>query len=209
MNTNNHSENDSIHNQTEENLHSEGQTESTSDTSAEINEETSEETTAKTDNSTEEVTAEPDYRAELLELKDKHLRLYSEFENFRRRTAKEKIEHTQLANKNMMAALIPVLDDFQRAEASINQAEDQDAKADIAFDAIGILQKRFRTVLEQQGLKEMDSAIGQPLDTDIHEAITTTPAPSEELKGKIVDQIEKGYFLNDKVVRFAKVVVGS
>lgn len=200
MNTNNHSENNSNDNQTEENASSEQNHKSTSDTSAEINQELTEET----DNSTE-----PDYRAELLELKDKHLRLYSEFENFRRRTAKEKIEQMQLANKNLMSSLIPVLDDFQRAEASINQVEDQDTKADIAFDAIGILQKRFRTVLEQQGLKEMESAIGQPLNTDVHEAITTTPAPSEDLKGKIVDQIEKGYLLNDKVVRFAKVIVGS
>ncbi|WP_338764595.1 nucleotide exchange factor GrpE [Bernardetia sp. ABR2-2B] len=205
MNTTNNSENDSTTNHTEENLNTESNSETTSDTSAEKNEET----TAETDNSTEEVKAEPDYHAELLELKDKHLRLYSEFENFRRRTAKEKIEHKQLANKNMMAALIPVLDDFQRAEGSINQAEDQDSKADIAFDAIGILQKRFRSVLEQQGLKEMESPIGQPLDTDVHEAITTTPAPSDDLKGKIVDQVEKGYFLNDKVVRFAKVVVGA
>ncbi|AFM06360.1 molecular chaperone GrpE (heat shock protein) [Bernardetia litoralis DSM 6794] len=196
MNTNNHSDNDSTKNQTEENQNSEANT----DTSAETNEET----TAQADNSTE-----PDYQTELLELKDKHLRLYSEFDNFRRRTAKEKIEHTQLANKNIMAALIPVLDDFQRAEVSINQAEDQDSKADIAFDAIGILQKRFRSVLEQQGLKEMESPVGKPLDTDVHEAITTTPAPSEDLKGKIVDQVEKGYFLNDKVVRFAKVVVGA
>jgi molecular chaperone GrpE len=199
MNTTNHSENNSNDNQTEENLNSEQNT----DTSAETNQEITEET----DNSTEE--AIPDYQAELLELKDKHLRLYSEFDNFRRRTAKEKIELTQLANKNIMGALIPVLDDFQRAEASINQVEDQDTKADIAYDAIGILQKRFRTVLEQQGLKEMESAIGQPLDTDVHEAITTTPAPSEDMKGKVVDQIEKGYLLNDKVVRFAKVVVGS
>lgn len=196
MNTNNHSDNDSTTNQTDENFNSEN----TSDTSAEMNE---------TENTETANSTEPDYHAELLELKDKHLRLYSEFDNFRRRTAKEKIEHSQLANKNIMAALIPVLDDFQRAEASINQTEDQDQKADIAFDAIGILQKRFRTVLEQQGLKEMESAVGQPLDTDIHEAITTTPAPSENLKGKVVDQIEKGYYLNDKVVRFAKVVVGS
>jgi molecular chaperone GrpE len=200
MNTNNHSENDSTHNQTEESLNSEANTETNTDTSAEVNQETKE----GTDNSTE-----PDYHAELLELKDKHLRLYSEFDNFRRRTAKEKIELTQLANKNIMGALIPVLDDFQRAEASINQTENQDQKADIAFDAIGILQKRFRTVLEQQGLKEMESVVGQPLNTDVHEAITTSPAPSEDMKGKVVDQIEKGYLLNDKVVRFAKVVVGS
>ena len=200
MNTNNHSENNFNDNQTEEHLSSEQNTEANTDTSAETNQET----IAETDNSTE-----PNYHAELLELKDKHLRLYSEFDNFRRRTAKEKIEHTQLANKNIMTALIPVLDDFQRAEASIAQVEDQDQKADIALDAIGILQKRFRTVLEQQGLKEMESSIGQPLDTDLHEAITTTPAPSEDLKGKVVDQIEKGYLLNDKVVRFAKVIVGS
>ncbi len=199
MNSNNHSENTSENNYTDENINSE----STSDTSAEMNETE----TTQTDNTTE--STQPNYHAELLELKDKHLRLYSEFENFRRRTAKEKIEHTQLANKNIMAALIPVLDDFQRAEHSINQVTDQDQKADIAYDAIGILQKRFRSVLEQQGLKEMESAIGQPLDTDVHEAITTTPAPSEDLKGKIVDQIEKGYLLNDKVVRFAKVIVGS
>ena len=202
MNTNN-PENETTNNQTEENLNAETQNESTSDTSAETNEQT----TAQTDNETKE--AEPNYQAEILELKDKYIRTVAEFENFRRRTAKEKIEHTQLANKNMMSALIPVLDDFQRAEASIDQAEDEDKKADIALDAIGILQKRFRTVLEQQGLKEMESPIGQPLDTDIHEAITTTPAPSEEFKGKIVDQVEKGYYLNDKVVRFAKVVVGS
>ena len=209
MNTNNHSDHDSNNYQTEENQSQEynqnTSTEFDSDTSAEMNEQTK----AETDNSTEETTAEPDHRAELLELKDKHLRLYSEFENFRRRTAKERIENTQLANRNMMAALIPVLDDFQRAETSINQTDDQDQKADIAFDAIGILQKRFRTVLEQQGLKEMESPVGEPLDTDIHEAITTTPAPSEDLKGKVVDQIEKGYYLNDKVIRFAKVVVGA
>ncbi len=204
MNTNNHSDNDSTNNHSEEDINSEQNGQNHSDTSAEANEEIN----IETDNSTQGGT-ERDYQAELLELKDKHLRLYSEFDNFRRRTAKEKIEHTQLANKNIMAALIPVLDDFQRAESSINQVEDQDQKADIAYDAIGILQKRFRSVLEQQGLKEMDSAIGQPLDTDVHEAITTTPAPSEDLKGKIVDQIEKGYFLNDKVVRFAKVVVGA
>jgi len=203
MNTNNHSDNTSKNNYKDENIHSDSNSESTSDTSAEINETE----TTQTDNTTE--STEPDYRAELLELKDKHLRLYSEFENFRRRTAKEKIEQTQLANKNIMAALIPVLDDFQRAETSINQVEDQDQKADIAFDAIGILQKRFRTVLEQQGLKEMESTIGQPLDTDLHEAITTTPAQTEELKGKVVDQIEKGYLLNDKVVRFARVIVGA
>lgn len=199
MNTNNPSDNENTNHQTEENINAEA----TSDTSAE----THEENTAETVNGTEEAT--PDYQAEILELKDKYIRTVAEFDNFRRRTAKEKIEHTQLANKNMMAALIPVLDDFQRAEASIEQVEDEDKKADIALDAIGILQKRFRTVLEQQGLKEMESAIGQPLNTDIHEAITTTPAPSEEFKGKIVDQVEKGYYLNDKVVRFAKVVVGS
>lgn len=201
MNTNNHSDNDSTNNHSDENINSEQNNETTSDTSAE--------TTEETDNLTEEVPTEPNYQAELLELKDKHLRLYSEFDNFRRRTAKEKIELTQLANKNIMGALIPVLDDFQRAESSIANVEHRETKANIAFESIGILQKRFRTVLEQQGLKEMESAIGQPLDTDVHEAITTTPAPSEDMKGKIVDQVEKGYFLNTKVVRFAKVVVGS
>ncbi len=204
MNTNNHSENDSINNKADENINSEHNTETTSDTSAEMNENQNEET----DSSTENTTEEPNYHADLLELKDKYIRTVAEFENYRRRTAKEKIETIQLANKRIMAALIPVLDDFQRAEGSINQTDDQDQKADIAFDAIGILQKRFRSVLEQQGLKEMESPIGQPLDTDVHEAITTTPA-SEDMKGKIVDQVEKGYFLNDKVVRFAKVVVGS
>lgn len=199
MNSNNHSENTSENNYTDENINSE----STSDTSAE----TKETENTQTDSTTE--STQPNYHAELLELKDKYIRTVAEFENYRRRTAKEKIEQMQLANKNIMAALIPVLDDFQRAEQSINQVTDQDQKADIAFDAIGILQKRFRTVLEQQGLKEMESAIGQPLDTDLQEAITTTPAPSEDLKGKIVDQIEKGYLLNDKVVRFAKVIVGA
>jgi molecular chaperone GrpE len=141
---------------------------------------------------------------ELADMKDKYVRLYSDFENFRRRTSKEKLEYIKSANEEMMVALLPVLDDFERAlKFSGNASDDNTAR-----EGLQIVYNKFFKTLEQKGLKPME-AKGQPFNADLHEAITQIPAPSEELKGKVVDDVEKGYFLNDKVIRFAKVVIGS
>lgn len=139
---------------------------------------------------------------ELAEQKDKYLRLYSEFENFRRRTAKEKFEMIQSANEQLLKALLPVADDFDRAEKTFD-------KSDKALEGFFLISNKFRKTLEQSGVKAMSIEAGSDFNADIHEAITQIPAPEERFKGKIVDVIEKGYLLNDKVIRFAKVVVGS
>jgi molecular chaperone GrpE len=134
---------------------------------------------------------------ELDELKDKYLRLYAEFDNFRRRTAREKIEMGKTASRELMVALLPVLDDFERGIKN-----DPSVSEGMRL----VYQKTF-ALLEQQGLKAMDSN-GQPFDADLHEAITEFPAPVPDLKGKVVDTIEKGYYLHDVIIRYAKVVVG-
>lgn len=142
--------------------------------------------------------------SELAELKDKYLRLYADFENFRRRTAKEKLDLINNANEGVLKALIPVVDDFERAMQSIQTTDDVNAvKEGVEL----IYNKLFRT-LEGKGLKPMVSK-GEPFDADLHESVTQFPAPSDDLKGKVIEEIEKGYYLNDKVIRFAKVIVGS
>ena len=142
-------------------------------------------------------------REELTGQKDKYLRLYSEFDNFRRRTAKEKLDLIQSANEQLLKALLPVADDFDRAEKSF---KDVSAKE---LEGFFLIQNKFRRVLEQHNVKVMEIKAGSEFNADFHEAITQIPAPDESLKGKIVDVVEKGYVLNDKVIRFAKVVVGS
>ncbi len=142
--------------------------------------------------------------AQIAELKDKHLRLFSEFDNFRKRTAKERIELFKTANADLILDLIPVLDDFDRAQQSMSADTDADSiKAGVEL----IYNKLYKT-LEKKGLQCMDSK-EKDFDTDFHEAITEIPAPTEELKSKVVDVVEKGYTLNDKVIRYAKVVVGK
>ncbi|MES2731255.1 MAG: nucleotide exchange factor GrpE [Bacteroidota bacterium] len=142
--------------------------------------------------------------AELAEMKDKYVRLYSDFENFRRRTSKEKLEYLKSANEEMIVALLPVLDDLDRALKFSGDSTDANA----AKEGLQIVGSKLYKTLEQKGLKPMD-AKGKVFDADLHEAITQIPAPTEELKGKVVDEVENGYFLNDKVIRFAKVVIGS
>jgi len=142
---------------------------------------------------------------ELGEQKDKFIRLYSEFENFRRRTAKEKLELIQSANEQLIVKLLPVVDDFSRAEKAFQNRENKDQD----LEGFLLIHNKFKKVLEQSGVKAMDIKAGTEFDADFHEAITQIPAPDESLKGKIVDVIEAGYLLNDKVIRFAKVVVGS
>ncbi|GAB2541479.1 nucleotide exchange factor GrpE [Spirosoma aerophilum] len=153
----------------------------------------------------EPVTAEVDKTvSELAELKDKYLRLYADFENFRRRTAKEKLELINNANEGVLKALIPVVDDFERAMQSIENTNDVAALQ----EGVSLIYTKLFKTLEGKGLKPMVSK-GQPFDADLHESVTQFPAPSDDLKGKVIDEIEKGYYLNDKVIRFAKVIVGS
>lgn len=140
---------------------------------------------------------------ELAGAKDKYLRLYSEFENFRRRTAKEKLEMIQSANEQLLRALLPVADDFERAEKSFKEKNDENSEGFI------LIQNKFKKTLELYGVKIMDVQPGSDFNADLHEAITQTPTPDPALKGKVVDVVEKGYLLNEKVIRFAKVVVGS
>ncbi|MEQ8474222.1 MAG: nucleotide exchange factor GrpE [Marinoscillum sp.] len=141
---------------------------------------------------------------EVSEAKDKYLRLYSEFENFRRRTAREKIELIGSANKDLVENLVPVLDDFERALKSMDENEEMKP----AKEGTDLIYNKFKKVLEAKGLKKMEVNKGDEFNDDFHEAITQIPA-GDELAGKIADVVENGYFLGEKVVRFAKVVTGA
>lgn len=143
-------------------------------------------------------------KAEVSELNDKYLRLYSEFDNMKRRNAKERIELMQTAGKDVLLALLPVADDFERAMKSFENTSDVEALK----NGIQLIHNKFLNILNQKGLKAVES-VGKDFDVDYHEAITKIPAPTPDLKGKVVDEVEKGYTLNDKVIRFAKVVVGE
>ncbi len=138
------------------------------------------------------------------ELKDKYLRKVAEFDNYRRRMTREKMDMMKSAAQDTMSALLPVLDDFDRAR----KAAEQNDKGQLFEEGIGLVYKKLYTTLQQKGLEPMESE-GQPFDPELHEALTETPAPSEDMKGKIVDVIEKGYSLNGKIIRHAKVVVGK
>lgn len=147
---------------------------------------------------------EADIEAQLSAANDKYLRLYAEFDNYKRRTSKERIELIQSAGKDVIAQLLTVLDDFDRALKAMDSA----TEVAPVKEGILLVSQKFKKVMTQQGLKEMET-IGQPFDADFQEAITNIPAPSDDLKGKVIDEVEKGYYLNDKVLRHAKVVVGS
>ncbi len=139
---------------------------------------------------------------QIAELKDKQLRLFAEFENFKKRTAKERIELYKTAGENILVSMLPILDDFERSIKANTDADSED-------EGVQLIYNKFKSTLESKGLKAMENAVGEVLNTDFHEAITNVPAPSDELKGKIIDTIEKGYFLNEKVIRYAKVVVAN
>lgn len=138
------------------------------------------------------------------ELNDKYLRLYSDFDNFRRRTAKERIDLLKSGGEDIFKVLLPVLDDFERAMQNMETAQDVPS----VKQGVELIYHKLFKEMSNKGLKKMET-IGQPFDSDFHEALTQIPAPSEKMKNKVVDEMEKGYFLNDKVIRFAKVVVGS
>jgi molecular chaperone GrpE len=158
----------------------------------------------QTENAEETPSAEEKLKAELSQANDKYLRLYAEFDNFRRRTIKEREEARKTEGKDIIVALLPVLDDFERALKSMDNA----TEVIPVKEGVALIQHKLKNILTQKGLKEMQS-IGQPFDADIQEAITSIPAPSEDLKGKVIDEMEKGYSLNDTVIRFAKVIVGA
>lgn len=148
--------------------------------------------------------AEPDPKEKIAELNDKLLRLYSEFDNYRKRTIKEKQELSKTAAEQLITDLLPVVDDFDRAIKSFESTDNLDA----VKEGVQLIYSKFRTILTGKGLQEI-TTMGQPFDTDQQEAIAHIPAPTEDLKNKVVDEVQKGYKLHDKVIRFAKVVVGS
>jgi molecular chaperone GrpE len=143
-------------------------------------------------------------KAELNEVKDKYLRLMAEFENYKKRTTKERLELMSTAAKETLVALLPIADDFNRAK----KASDAENSTEKFSEGVNLVYNKFFATIESKGVKAMDSN-GQPFDAEQHEAITEIPAPTPELAGKVIDTIEKGYYLNDKIIRYAKVVVGK
>lgn len=175
----------------------ENATESVENTAAEQNETVASEPVV-------ELSVEEKLQQQVAELNDKYLRLFAEFDNFKRRTQKERVELLQTAGKDIVISLLPVLDDFERAI----KATEKSTEVAPVREGIELVQTKLKSILSQKGLKEIES-LNTPFDTDLHEAITQIPSPTEEQKGKVIDELEKGYTLNDKVVRFAKVVVGA
>lgn len=176
----NHDNNEELLNSQEENIHSEAS------------------------ENPENMTVEPSAEELLAEEKDRYIRLYAEFENYKKRTSKEKMEFFQYANQDMMISMLGVLDDFERALKNIaangNEAD---------LQGVELIYQKFKNKLSEKGLKPIEVKAGDDFNVDFHEAITQIPAPSENLKGKIVDVVETGYQLNDRVIRFAKVVTGN
>lgn len=156
---------------------------------------------SKKDKSKEKIA---ELEAELAEQKDKFLRVFAEFENFRKRTNKERIELIATAGQSTMKAILPVLDDFDRAKQS---AEDENSTEPFSEGVI-LVYNKLNSVLQAKGLKAMETT-GEEFNPEHHEAVTEIPAPSEDMKGKVIDTIERGYYLNDKIIRFPKVVVGK
>ena len=142
--------------------------------------------------------------SELIELKDKHIRLQAEFDNYRKRTLKERMELLKTASESLLVSILPVIDDFDRAMQTMDSVEEDSHLK----DGVKLIYTKFQDFLKQNGIKEIE-AKEKDFNTDLHEAITKIPAPTEELKGKNVDVVQKGYFLNDKVIRFSKVVIGE
>ena len=156
------------------------------------------------DKEVEKNSSENEIQKEDQDFKEKYIRLYSEYENYRKRTAKEKIDLIISASENVIKELLPILDDFERAIDNNKNVED----ASVLKEGFDLIYSKMHKGLVNQGLKPME-ANGKDFDSEIHEAITKIPAPNEKLKGKVVDVIEKGYQINEKVIRYAKVVVGE
>ena len=152
----------------------------------------------------EELSIEQKLEEELAKEKDKFLRLFAEFENYKKRTSKERIELFRTANQEVLQAMLPVLDDFDRAMVQIVKSEDE-----LLLKGVELIHEKLKSTLVSKGLEEVEIKAGDSFDADFAEAITQIPAPSDDLKGKIVDVVEKGYKLGDKIIRFPKVVLGN
>lgn len=152
----------------------------------------------------ENLKGKTDYQKKFEDMNDKYLLLYSDFDNFRKRTNKEKLDLRKVASADIVTALLPVIDDFERAMQSMEEAKDMDS----VIEGIQLVFNKFKTILNQQGVEEMKT-IGEKFDADIHDAITNIPAESKEKKGTIIDETQKGYTMNGKVIRFPKVVVAN
>lgn len=188
-------------------IHMENKNQEQQEAELRVDESQSEETSPNEGVSAEEnnLSQEEKLSAEVAELKEKYLRLYSDFENFRKRTAKERIDLIKTASEEVLKDLVPVVDDFERAF----KAAEKEADTQKIQEGNQLIFQKLVKILESKGLKPMEGLIGQPFNPDTQEAITQIPSPSPELKGAVVDVVEKGYFLGEKVVRFAKVVIGA
>ncbi len=151
-----------------------------------------------------ELSVEEQLTQDLASEKDKYIRLFAEFENYKRRTSKERIELFKTANQEVLQAMLPVLDDFDRAMIEIAKSDDE-----VMLKGVELIHEKLKSTLTSKGLEQVELAVGDAFDADFAEAITQIPAPSDNLKGKIVDILEKGYKLGDKIIRFPKVVIGQ
>ena len=158
----------------------------------------------ETENDQEELSLEDELREELAKEKDKFLRLFAEFENFKRRTSKERIELFKTAGQEIMVSMLPVLDDFDRAMKELAKSDDKEM-----FKGVELIRVKFRETLKSKGLEEVGAKQGDVFDAEVHDAITQIPAPSKKLKGKIIDVVEKGFKLGERIIRHPKVVVGN
>jgi len=157
-----------------------------------------------TQQKTKEISVEEQLKLEVKQEKDKFLRLFAEFENYKKRTSKERIELFKTANEDLMTVLLPILDDFDRGLNEIKKAKDKEL-----LKGIELIKNKLNNTLTQKGLSHVEVEQGEVFDVELHEAITQIPAPSEDLKGKIIDVIEQGYKLGDKIIRYPKVVIGQ
>ncbi|MEO8254999.1 MAG: nucleotide exchange factor GrpE [Flavobacterium sp.] len=170
----------------------------------EMDEVTTENTASQEQAVTEELSVEEQLTNDLANEKDKYLRLFAEFENYKRRTSKERIDLFKTANQEVLLAMLPVLDDFDRASIEIAKSEDE-----TLTKGVELIHEKLKNTLSSKGLEVVDVKVGDAFNADFAEAITQIPAPSPKLKGKIVDVLEKGYKLGDKIIRFPKVVIGQ
>lgn len=152
----------------------------------------------------EQLSVEEQLNEDLAKEKDKFLRLFAEFENYKKRTSKERIELFRTAGQEVITALLPVSDDFDRAMQELSKSEDKET-----FKGVELIQNKFKQVLKSKGLEELETKAGDAFDAEIHDAITQIPAPNKKMKGKVIDVIEKGFKLGDKIIRHPKVVVGN
>ncbi|MCQ2975972.1 MAG: nucleotide exchange factor GrpE [Bacteroidales bacterium] len=205
-NKGNNMENNNMEQNPEQTQETEKETQEPTETAKSAETDTEKTSQAETaDKSTEENSQDSnDLQKKYDELNDRYLRLMAEFDNYRKRTLKEKMDLTKYAEEDVLKGILPVVDNMERAIKSLETAKDLTAVS----EGIDLIYKKFQSFLESRGIKEIE-ALNKELDTDLHEAVTKFAAPSEDLKGKIIDVIEKGYYLHDKVIRYAKVVVGE